>query len=120
MKKYRLFKAVQIVVMVVVAAIVFGEVVMHLWNWLMPTLFGLPTLSFAQALGLLLLTKLLFGGFHRHGGGRGWKRQMEDRFATMTPEERERFRSGMRGRGWCEFGKESESKSAARPEGASV
>ncbi len=116
MKQYRLFKALKIVVMVVVAAFLFGELVMHLWNWLMPALFGLNTLSFAQALGLLLLSKLLFGGFHRHGGGRGWKRHMEDRFANMTPEERERFRSGMRGRDWCDFGRSSKT----RTESASV
>ncbi|WP_263381828.1 DUF3106 domain-containing protein [Granulicella arctica] len=103
MNKYRVVKGLRIVAMVLVAVVVFGEIVMRLWNWLMPALFGLRTLSFAQALGLLLLTKILFGGFHRHSGGRRWKRHMDERFATMTPEQRERFRSGMRGRG-CGFG----------------
>jgi hypothetical protein len=52
-----------------------------------------------------VLSKILFGGFHRHGGGRnGWRRHMEERFAQMTPEERERFRAGMRGRRGCGFG----------------
>ncbi len=104
MKGYRLLKALKIVVMVAVAVLVFGYVTMHLWNWLMPAIFGLTAITFAQALGLVVLSKILFGGFHRHGGGRhaGWKRGMEERFANMTPEERERFRAGMRGRrGWC-------------------
>ena len=46
-------------------ALVFGFVTMHLWNWLMPAIFGLKTITFLQALGLLVLGKILFGGFHR-------------------------------------------------------
>ncbi len=38
-----------------------GFVVMWLWNWLMPEIFGLPTLTYWQAVGLLLLAKLFFG-----------------------------------------------------------
>ena len=102
MRKYRLWKALKILVMVIVAVIVFGFVTMNLWNWLMPAIFGLKLITFWQALGLLLLGKILFGGFHRHGGGRpGWKRHMEARFAQMSPEEREQFRAGMRNRNWC-------------------
>jgi len=106
MRKYRIFKAVKILVMVVVAITAFGFVTMELWNWLVPAVFGLKMITFAQALGLLVLSKILFGGFHKHGGGggRGWKRHMEERWATMTPEEREKFRAGMRGRGRCGFG----------------
>jgi len=105
MGRFRAFKAVKIVVMVIVAVVVFGYVTMQLWNWLVPAVFGLRAITFAQALGLLVLSKILFGGFHRHGGGgRGWRRHMEERWATMTPEEREKFRAGMRGRGPCGFG----------------
>jgi hypothetical protein len=68
-----------------------GGVTMTLWNSLMPPIFGLPGLSFWQALGLLLLGRLFFGGF----GGRGRR----PRFAhSMTSEERERFREAMRQR----------------------
>jgi hypothetical protein len=101
MKNYRAFRVLKIVVFVVFALLLFGFVTMHLWNWLMPAIFHLTRIGFAQALGLMVLSKILFGGFHRHGGGRrGWKRHMEQRWAQMSPEERERFRSGMRGR-WC-------------------
>ena len=51
---------------------VFGCIVMLLWNWLMPELFGLQTISFWQAAGLLVLCKILFGGLgggHHHGHG---------------------------------------------------
>lgn len=75
-----------------IAAIgVLGVVVMALWNVLLPPIFGLPKIGFWQALGLFLLTHLLFGGM---GGGkktrtvRGWK--------DLTDEERQRFRRAMR------------------------
>ncbi len=99
MKQYRLWKALKIAVIAALAITVFGFVTMYLWNWLLPTILGVKPISFVQALGLFLLSKILFGGFHRHAGGRrGWGRRMEERFARMTPEEREKFRAGMRWR----------------------
>lgn len=96
----RVFKVLKVMVMIVVAVTVFGWVTKELWNWLMPSIFGLRMITFWQAIGLVLLGKILFGGFHKHGhhGGRGWKRHMESRWANMTAEEREKFRAGMRGR----------------------
>lgn len=83
-----------------------GQIVLLLWNWLLPPLFGLREITFWQALGLLALCRILFGGFGGHGGGRSSVRRrmrdrMEDRWASMSPEERERFRERMRGR--CGF-----------------
>ncbi len=70
-----------------------GEIVLQLWNWLLPPLFGWPQITFWQALGLLALCRILFGGFGRHGSGRSnFRRRMEERCESMTPEERERFR----------------------------
>jgi hypothetical protein len=84
----------------IVAAAIFGTVTMSLWNALMPAIFSLPVIGFWQALGLLLLGRLLFGGFP---GRRGMKRpRFVRRLEDLTPEERERFRQGM-GRG-CGFG----------------
>jgi len=83
----------------VLAFALFGYVVMSLWNWLTPALFGWKVITFWQALGLVVLCKILFGGFR---GGRGghmhWRRRMMDRWEQMTPEEREAFRKGMEGR----------------------
>ncbi len=80
----------------VLAVGVVGVVVMALWNWLLPPLFGLHPIGFWQALGLLVLSRILFGGMG-HGGGHGrhWRRRMEERWERMTPEERERFLSGV-------------------------
>jgi len=76
-----------------------GEVVLHLWNWLLPPLFGWREITFWQALGLLALCRILFGGFGFHGSGRStFRRRMEERCEHMTPEERERFRQRMRER----------------------
>jgi hypothetical protein len=70
-----------------------GEVVMHLWNWLLPSLFGWKEITFWQAIGLLALCRILFGGMSHRGGNRsGFRRKMRDRWEGMTPEEREKFR----------------------------
>jgi hypothetical protein len=80
-----------------------GEVVMHLWNWNLPPLFGWREITFWQALGLFALCRILFGGSGPLRSGRSNIRRriserMDERWAHMTPEERERFRQGMRGR----------------------
>jgi hypothetical protein len=70
-----------------------GAVVRLLWNWLLPPLFGLPPVTFWQALGLLVLSRILFGGF---GGHRGRGMPVRERWRHMTPEQRARFRDGLR------------------------
>ena len=80
-----------------------GWIVMQLWDWLLPMLFGWRMITFWQAVGILALCRILFGGV----SGRGWHRRsssgrrMAERWQSMTPEEREKFRQGMRGR--CGF-----------------
>ena len=68
-----------------------GQLVMRLWNWLLPPLFGVPEVSFWQAVGLLALSRILFGGLGM--GGRGGSKH-----ENFTPEERERFRQRIRER----------------------
>jgi hypothetical protein len=97
MKKYWLIRGSKIVLFAVAALVVFGFVVMSLWNWLMPSLFGWRLINFWQALGLLVLSRILFGGFRgRPAGHMYWRRRMIERWEQMTPEEREKFREGMR------------------------
>lgn len=75
-----------------------GEVVLLLWNWILPPLFGWHAITFWQALGILVLCRILFGRF---GGPRSYRprfpRRWAERWERMTPEERDRFRQGMRG-----------------------
>src|SRR5512147_1153246 len=51
-------------------ALVFGWLVMILWNWLMPAIFHLGLITYWQAFGIVVLAKLIFGGVGggRHGG----------------------------------------------------
>lgn len=83
-----------------------GQLVMLLWNWLAPALFGFKQITFWQALGLLALCRILFGGFGGSGGrshrsrvgprlGQRMHERMAERCEQMTPEERERFRQWM-------------------------
>jgi hypothetical protein len=84
--------------------LLFGWVTMSLWNWLVPVLFNGPVISFWQALGLLLLSKILLSGLggKRWGGNGGmrWKHRYYDKLAGMSPEERERFKARVREK-WC-------------------
>ena len=75
-------------------------IVMQLWNAILPSAVGWHAITYWQALGLLILSKILFGfPFRGHGGGgQYWRRRMIERWDKMTPEEREKFREGMRGR----------------------
>lgn len=93
-----------------------GFAIMYLWNWLIPDIMGFKAIGFVQALGLFILSKLLFGGFggkKHHGGGPArwkkradWKRMMEYRMANMTDEQKEKFRRRFKNRcdglGWHE------------------
>ncbi|MGA2571819.1 MAG: hypothetical protein ABSF23_14995 [Terracidiphilus sp.] len=71
-------------------------VVMSLWNCLMPALFGLKIIGYWQAIGLMLLFRLLFGGFGAPRGHGPWRGRMRERWEQMTPEDREKFRERMR------------------------
>lgn len=89
-----------------------GTIVMLLWNTLLPPLFSLPAITFWQALGILVLCRILFGGFGMRGRGQSStaRRRAGDRLAdrvadrvserlqNMTPEARERFRQRVRER----------------------
>jgi Ca2+/H+ antiporter, TMEM165/GDT1 family len=82
-----------------------GWLVMALWNAVLVPVLHVGVLGYWQALGLFLLSKLLFGGF-RGGGGwgrrRAWREKMEQKWAGMSPEDRERFQQEWRNRcaGW--------------------
>jgi hypothetical protein len=86
-RKWVFFAPLAILGMLLVAFIG-GELVKHLWNWLLPPLFGWRQVTFWQALGILALCRILFGGCGLRGSSR----------SNRTPEERERFRQAVRKR----------------------
>jgi hypothetical protein len=99
MKIKAIKRVLKFVVWAAVAVAVFGFVVMGLWNWLMPALFGWKLIGFGQAVALVILSRILFGGFRGHAyRSMSWRRRMWERWEQMTPEEREKFREGLRSR----------------------
>jgi hypothetical protein len=105
---YRLMKGMRGLWMLVIAAVM-GAVVMTLWNWVMPALyFGINTIDYWHALGLLVLARILVGGFRGHGR-HGWHGHHHwQKWQAMTEEERAQF-----GRGRADFFKRHD---AARDE----
>ena len=77
----------------IAAVVVFGAIVMGLWNAILPDVIGVKAITFLQALGILLLSKILFGSFgHRGGWNKGryqWKKRMQEKLAAMSPEDKE-------------------------------
>ena len=99
MKRNRTLKMLKVALIVIVACVLFGFLVESLWNRLMPAIFGLHVITFWQGLGLFVLAKILFGGFRgRPGWGDHWRTHMKERWESMTPEERERFRQVLKER----------------------
>ena len=90
----RIFK---FIVGLIVAVSGFGLITMFLWNILMPGIFGIITINFWQAIGLLVLARVMFsgigGGHFMHMGGMmaGRKNFIREKWMKMTPEERRKF-----------------------------
>jgi hypothetical protein len=76
-------------------------IVMQLWNHLLPEILHVSAINFWQAMGIFVLSKILFGfgkggrGFGGHGGPPWMRHKMEEKFRNMSPEERERFKQKM-------------------------
>ena len=86
------FMVLKFALWLALGAIVVG-LVMQLWNWLMPALFtGARTIDYWQALGLIVLSRVLFG---RGGGGRHWRARR--RWHHMNAEQREKFQQYAKG-----------------------
>ena len=105
MVKEQIIKGLKIFILGAVAIFIFGFITMELWNWLMPEIFGLTTICWGQAMGLLVLSKIFFG-FGR-GGKRccakekvkdkvkrhlGWKEKVKERYDNMSDEEKEKMK----------------------------
>lgn len=100
MRRKLLFFAPLAIVGVLALIALGGFIVEQLWNWLTPALFGWHAITFWQAVALLALCRILFGGLGRHGHGRGpaFRHVGKGRWMSMTPEEREQFRQRVRER----------------------
>ena len=99
-RKRRLARLIAIAPVALAAFALFVWIVMSLWNWLMPAIFSLRAITYWQALGLMVLSWILFRG-SRGGSSMGmdpWRYELRKRWRKMTPEEREQFIQGLRSR----------------------
>jgi hypothetical protein len=87
------FKVVFMIMAAIIFILLFGYGFMLLWNWLMPEIFGLPSLTYWKAVGILVMAKLLFGSFESKGPGRNSKKGHT------------RFKKGMNGNCKSDFSK---------------
>lgn len=104
------FRAIKFIIFLVLFLTIGGFMAMQLWNWLVPELFHGPLITFWQTLGLLVLCKILFGGFGRGGWRKDrdrdkgwyknryndrcsdWKEKMKGKMEGMNEEDREKFK----------------------------
>lgn len=100
MKKRRWIRGPLIGLKIIAVVFLTSLLIMWLWNILVPQIFSGPVITYWQSMGLLVLSKLLFGGFGRGFRGRhhydhrdeAWKEKLRKKMESMTPEEREKFR----------------------------
>ena len=92
---------------VAAAVFVLGAIVMFLWNAILPSLLNVNNITYWQAVGLVILCKILFSGFRpgRNNGGPPFGRShLKDKWASMTEEEKIKFKEEWKKR--CERRKE--------------
>jgi hypothetical protein len=95
-KKYSIGKIVLMAGGFILIVAGLSALVMWLWNAILPDLLGINEISYWQALGLLVLCKILFGGFgggcqnkRKHGGP---PRRFRKKWRNMDEEERQKFK----------------------------
>ena len=99
--KRKMMKKIPLVIgIAAVAATALSGVVMLLWNGVLTSVVHVGAVTFWQAAGILVLSKILFGGFRKPGMG-GWqmRKRMFMKWDSMSPEQQEEFRSRMQGCG---------------------
>ena len=98
-RNFRPLKLIKIIFFVIVFLTAFSTIVMLLWNNILAGVLHVSMITFWQALGIFVLAKILFGGFHGGPWGRHrWKQHMHERWANMSPEEREKFKQKLKDR----------------------
>lgn len=113
MKRFWIARVAKFAIIAVIVLGLLSLAAMYLWNWLVPTLFAGPTITYLQTLGLLVLSRLLLGGLrprgpfghghhghwhrsHWHQGHGPWGHRMHKQWSRMTREERQAMRQKMR------------------------
>ena len=99
MRRSRLARMILLFILIAPLAIfIFGSIVMLLWNNVLVPVLHISQVTFWQAFGILVLSKILFSSFGGRGGSRGyyWKQKMM--WNSMTPEQKEKFKEELKSR----------------------
>ncbi|SEH84914.1 hypothetical protein SAMN02927937_01750 [Paenimyroides aquimaris] len=119
MVKYRY---VMFPVFAITALAIFGGALTLLWNWLMPSIFGLTAINFWQAIGLFVLARLLFSGMGFHKGNRRFRHHHSvsnaerEKWMAMSFEERREWFKQRRFERGCGFRSKFNKKESNKPE----
>lgn len=102
-RKSKIGKVIGILLCVILFAALFTFIVMSLWNAILPAVIGVKAITFWQALGILILSKILFSGFGgghkwKERGGHRWKERMMNKWGNMSEEEKEQFKNSWEAR----------------------
>jgi hypothetical protein len=103
MKRFHWAKLILVFIIIApLAILLFGSIVMFLWNNALVPVIHVSEVSFWQALGILVLSKILFSSF---SGGRSrryptWKERISRKWNNMTPDEKEKFKQKWEDRWW--------------------
>lgn len=98
---FRAKKALMILLFVFAVIVPLGFIVMALWNNILVPVLHISLINFWQALGIFLLSKILFGGFPGPWRGRGrseFREKMKEKWGNMSPEERDKFKQNWKNR----------------------
>ena len=98
-KKFWIKRIIFIPLAIAAVVFIFGSIVMLLWNGILPAVLGVATITFWQAIGILLLSKILFSSFrggHRNKWGRG--REWRNKWMNLSPEEKENMKTEWKAR----------------------
>ena len=100
-------RALKIGLKVILMLAIFTLLVMLLWNWLIPSIFAGPAISYVQAFGLIILAKILLSPIGRGFGRHNWKmrhhhwKEFEEKMSKMSEEEREKYKADIKNRCRC-------------------
>ncbi len=110
-RRHKPLKILFFLAAVIAFALFLGIVVMLLWNAILPDLTGVTEIKLWQAIGLLVLSRILFGGFHwgkHRGRWKTRKSQWREKWMHMSDEEKSAFKEKWRercGKGGIRSGK---------------
>ena len=108
-KKFWIKKIIGFSLLAILFAVLLNLVVLNIWNQVLTVVLHVPVINFWQSLGILVLSKILFGGFRgswgKHSSSK-WKKELEEKWHTLSQEEREKIKEEWRSR--CRVWKKSE------------